>query len=83
MLRRSAQFLSRAPGQIYAPGLAIALTVLAFNALGDSLRDALDPVASSRRRVRSGPAATMPGESAEATMASVPMIAGESAREPA
>jgi len=25
------------------PGLAITLTVLAFNVLGDSLRDALDP----------------------------------------
>jgi peptide/nickel transport system permease protein/oligopeptide transport system permease protein len=26
-----------------APGLAIGLTVLAFNLLGDALRDALDP----------------------------------------
>lgn len=52
MLRRAAQFISRAPNHVYAPGLAIALTVLAFNALGDSLRDALDPVASTRRRLR-------------------------------
>jgi hypothetical protein len=32
--------------------VAIALIVLAFNALGDSLRDVLDPVASTRRRVK-------------------------------
>jgi peptide/nickel transport system permease protein len=51
MLRRAAQFISRASFHIYAPGLAIALTVLAFNALGDSLRDALDPVASNRKAV--------------------------------
>jgi peptide/nickel transport system permease protein len=52
MLRRAADFISRASYHIYAPGLAIALTVLSFNALGDSLRDALDPVAASRRDVR-------------------------------
>ena len=28
---------------ILAPGIAITLTVLAFNLLGDGLRDALDP----------------------------------------
>jgi peptide/nickel transport system permease protein len=81
MLRRSAQFLSRAPGQVYAPGLAIALTVLAFNALGDSLRDALDPVASARRRLRSlgAPVPDAPNTGLE----SVPMTAGEASREPA
>jgi peptide/nickel transport system permease protein len=52
MLRRAAQFLSRASYHIYAPGLAIALTVLSFNALGDSLRDRLDPVARTRRDVQ-------------------------------
>lgn len=51
MLQRAAQFLSQQPSGVYPPGLAIALTVLAFNALGDSLRDALDPVASTRRRI--------------------------------
>ncbi|MPY94388.1 MAG: ABC transporter permease subunit, partial [Acidimicrobiia bacterium] len=81
MLRRSAQFLSRAPQHIYAPGLAIALTVLAFNALGDSLRDALDPVASSRRRLRSMVAPEGEGGDAGA-LSSVPMEAGEGAREP-
>ncbi len=52
MLQRAAQFISFQPGGVYPPGLAIALTVLAFNALGDSLRDALDPVASTRRHIR-------------------------------
>lgn len=53
MLARSAQFLRVAPSvQVYAPGLAITLTVLAINALGDSLRDSLDPVAGTERRVR-------------------------------
>jgi len=37
------EFLQRAPWMAVFPGLAITFTVLAFNALGDSLRDALDP----------------------------------------
>jgi peptide/nickel transport system permease protein len=32
-----------APHLVFFPGVAIALTVLAFNLLGDGLRDALDP----------------------------------------
>jgi peptide/nickel transport system permease protein len=32
-----------APGQMYPPGIAILLTALAFNALGDALRTGLDP----------------------------------------
>jgi peptide/nickel transport system permease protein len=53
MLARSAQFLRVAPSvQLYTPGLAITLTVLAINALGDSLRDSLHPVAGTERRVR-------------------------------
>ena len=35
--------LFSAPHIILAPGIAIVLTVLAFNLLGDGLRDALDP----------------------------------------
>ncbi|HVA58406.1 MAG: ABC transporter permease [Gemmatimonadaceae bacterium] len=35
--------LSHAPWTSVAPGVAIAITVLAFNLLGDALRDALDP----------------------------------------
>lgn len=53
MLSRSAQYLHVSPSaQIYVPGLAITLTVLAINALGDSLRDSLDPIAGTERRTR-------------------------------
>lgn len=31
------------PSQLIFPSLAIAITMLAFNLLGDGLRDALDP----------------------------------------
>jgi peptide/nickel transport system permease protein len=48
MLQESFQFIAQAPSQLYPPGLAIALTVLAFNALGDSLRDALDPAVQNQ-----------------------------------
>jgi peptide/nickel transport system permease protein len=37
------EFVQRAPWMAVVPGLAITLTVLAVNVLGDSLRDALDP----------------------------------------
>jgi len=37
------EFVQRAPWMAIFPGLAISVTVLAFNLLGDSLRDALDP----------------------------------------
>jgi oligopeptide transport system permease protein len=36
------------PNVALAPGLAIALTLLSFNFLGDGLRDALDPLAGHR-----------------------------------
>ena len=35
-----------------APGIAIVLTVLALNVLGDGLRDALDPRSKIRHRAR-------------------------------
>ncbi len=43
MLARAYQYMEIAPEQMYAPGLAILFTALAFNALGESLRVALDP----------------------------------------
>ncbi|OYD80753.1 ABC transporter permease subunit [Azospirillum brasilense] len=43
MLASSLQFLQRAPWVVTWPGVAILVTVLAFNLLGDGLRDALDP----------------------------------------
>lgn len=44
MLRGAAvEFAERAPWMAIYPGIAISLSVLAFNLFGDSLRDALDP----------------------------------------
>jgi peptide/nickel transport system permease protein len=48
MLSDAQQFASRAPWAAVMPGLAIMLLALAFNIVGDSLRDALDPKASRR-----------------------------------
>ena len=43
MLARAYQNMELAPEQMYPPGLAILLTALAFNTLGESLRKELDP----------------------------------------
>ncbi len=43
MLSSSRQYMNVAPHVAALPGLAIFLTVLGFNLLGDGLRDALDP----------------------------------------
>lgn len=43
MLSAARQFIRQAPHLVIFPGLAIAITVLALNLLGDGLRDALDP----------------------------------------
>jgi peptide/nickel transport system permease protein len=43
MLASSRQYINVAPHVAAFPGLAIFLTVLGFNLLGDGLRDALDP----------------------------------------
>ncbi len=43
MLNTAQRFLTHAPWMAIYPGLAIFLTVLSFNLLGDGLRDALDP----------------------------------------
>ncbi len=48
MLGRGRNELFRAPWLMIFPGLAITLTVLAFNLLGDGIRDGLDP--KSRKR---------------------------------
>jgi ABC-type dipeptide/oligopeptide/nickel transport system permease subunit len=49
MLNEGRGYLRDAPWVTVAPGLAIALTVLAVNLLGDALRDALDPRRRNRR----------------------------------
>ena len=43
MLSRGRRFLPDSGWLLLYPGAAISLTVLAFNLLGDGLRDALDP----------------------------------------
>ena len=48
MLSASRDLISRAPWMMIFPGLAIAVTVLGFNLLGDGVREALDP----RQRAR-------------------------------
>lgn len=48
MLGRGRNYIFSAPHLMLFPGLAITLTVLAFNLLGDGIRDAFDP--KSRRR---------------------------------
>ena len=48
MLARAYNYIEIAPEQMYAPGFAILLTALAFNALGESLRVALDPTMKRR-----------------------------------
>ncbi len=48
MLNSAQRFLTQAPWMSIYPGLAIFVVVLAFNLLGDGLRDALDP--RSQRR---------------------------------
>jgi ABC-type dipeptide/oligopeptide/nickel transport system permease subunit len=43
MLGEERNSVFNAPHLVFLPGIAIMLTVLAFNLLGDGLRDALDP----------------------------------------
>jgi peptide/nickel transport system permease protein len=43
MLRSAIGFLDLAPWLAWFPGIAIFMTVLGFNLLGDALRDAFDP----------------------------------------
>jgi len=50
MLRTGSQYLEVAPWIGIAPGVAIFLTVLAFNFVGDGLRRAVDPRLAGRKR---------------------------------
>jgi peptide/nickel transport system permease protein len=43
MIRSGTPYLFHAPWVSLFPGLAILITVLAFNLVGDGLRDILDP----------------------------------------
>ena len=48
MLNEAREFMEMAPWLAVFPGVAIIFAVLAFNFLGDALRDALDPRLSQR-----------------------------------
>jgi peptide/nickel transport system permease protein len=48
MIQQGQAYYRTAPWLVVAPGVAIMLTVLAFNLLGDGLRDALDPIQRGR-----------------------------------
>ena len=48
MIQQAQSFYRTAPWLVIYPGLAIMLTVFAFNLLGDGLRDALDPSQKGR-----------------------------------
>jgi len=49
MLNEAQQYLRDAWWMSVFPGLAIALTVLAFNVVGDALNDALNPRGEQQR----------------------------------
>ncbi|MER9064092.1 ABC transporter permease [Mesorhizobium sp. M0698] len=49
MIASSRLYLSIAPLTIFAPGICLAVTVLAVNLLGDGLRDLFDPRSKRRR----------------------------------
>lgn len=49
MISNSRLYLSIAPLTVFAPGICLAVTVLAVNLLGDGLRDLFDPRAKRRR----------------------------------
>ncbi|MER8691093.1 ABC transporter permease [Mesorhizobium sp. M1136] len=49
MIASSRLYLAIAPLTIFAPGICLAVTVLAVNLLGDGLRDLFDPRAKRRR----------------------------------
>ena len=48
MLGRGRNYIFAAPHAMIFPGLAITVTVLAFNLLGDGIRDAFDPKSRNR-----------------------------------
>ena len=43
LVNEGAKIFTQSPHQLFIPALALSLTMLAFNILGDGLRDALDP----------------------------------------
>lgn len=63
MLNDARDYFQTAPWMLFAPGLAILITVLAVNFVGDGLRDALDPHArrpAARRFRQAGVSPSVP-----------------------
>jgi len=52
MLKAGIPYLRSAPFLTFFPGIMIMITVLAFNFLGDGLRDTLDPRAKEMLMMR-------------------------------
>ena len=74
MLATAQNYLHQHPFMVAPPGLLIVFTVLAFNLLGDGLRDALargEAPAGSRRRHR---ATSAPPDAAAATAGAMPLL---------
>ena len=63
MLAEGRNYMMTYPWLMIFPGLAILITVIAFNLLGDSVRDALDPGGRKRKHRKKAPKAnTLKGE---------------------
>jgi peptide/nickel transport system permease protein len=60
MLSLAASYQSMQPALAYGPGLALTLSVLSFNILGDGLRDLLGAGNAVRRRTKAPPPAVAP-----------------------
>ena len=43
MIAAAKEYMWQRPSMIFIPGLAVMITVICFNILGDKLRDILDP----------------------------------------
>lgn len=52
MLSEGRRYIQTAPWMIIIPGIAIFVSVLCFNILGDSIRDIMDPKYNSKKKVR-------------------------------
>jgi peptide/nickel transport system permease protein len=62
MLQDASRYLDGVAVQLIAPGLAIALTLLAFNIVGDAMRDLLDPRAAASTRLWPGRSRVQPDD---------------------
>lgn len=59
IIEQGYQQIVTAPWLTLAPGIAIVLTAVTLNVFGDGLRDALDPHAKLRRKLRTDPGAAV------------------------